>query len=228
MPLFLRDTEPLRGVWRIEESAAELLSMLSRRDCLHLPPSRVERRRQEWLAVRVLLKELLGGEEAMIAYRADGAPYLPGMGLHISISHTKGFAAVALSGQSPAGIDIECPGGRIQRVRSRFMSAEEEEMIDANHEEEHLLVCWCAKETLFKLIGQRGVDFRKHLHILPFDYGESGRITARESCTPRAATYRLGYMVNRYFAMSWSLVMTEVKRPLLLNSTIMVLLSLMR
>jgi phosphopantetheinyl transferase len=228
MALFLRYNDPLLGVWKIDESSDELLSRLSRRDEMRLPGVvRTEKRRQEWWAVRVLLKELLG-EETLIAYRPDGAPFLPEKDLYISISHTKGYAAVILHGQCPVGIDIECLSGRIHRVRSRFMSPEEEEMIDAAQASEHLLLCWCAKETLFKLMGQRAVDFRQHLHLSPFACHASGRIVATETRTPRRASYALDYMVSRYFAMTWSLDMTVVKRPLLLNSAIMVLLFLMR
>ncbi|MDR1555668.1 MAG: 4'-phosphopantetheinyl transferase superfamily protein [Tannerellaceae bacterium] len=204
MPLFLRDTEPLRGVWKIEESPDELLSRLDRRDD-YLPSlarMQTDKRKQEWLAARVLLKELLG-EELPVAYRPDGAPYLPESPLHISISHTRAYAAVAVNEAAPTGVDIEYLSDRILKVRSRFMNPEEEEMIDPAQEAEHLLLCWCAKETLFKLIGRRDVDFQRHLHLLPFPCGESGSLIARETRTPQAATYRLHYLRNRYFAMMW-------------------------
>jgi phosphopantetheinyl transferase len=204
MPLYLKQTEPLLGVWKIDESAGELLSLLSRRDA-YLPSlacMRTERRKQEWLAARVLLKELLG-EELLIAYRTDGAPYLAESKLHISISHTKSYAAVAVNESAPTGIDIEYPGKRILKVRSRFMNPEEEAMLDPSRGAEHLLICWCAKETLFKLIGRPDVDFRRHLHLSPFPCGESGSLTATESRTPQAASYLLHYLSNRYFAIVW-------------------------
>ena len=232
MPLFLLQREPpLRGVWKIEESSEELLRRLAGRGCLLLPAEiHTEKRRQEWLAARVLLKELTG-EATPIAYRDDGAPYLPEKNLHISISHTKGFAAVVVSDRCAVGIDIEYLSDRIRKVRDRFLRPEEEAMIDAGHETEHLLLCWCAKETLFKLPGQRGVDIREHLHVFPFACRASGEMIVAETCTPRAASYTLHYMINKYFAMTWSAVpldMTLVSRPLLLNSAIMVFSFLIR
>jgi phosphopantetheinyl transferase len=224
MPLFLQHTEPLWGVWKIEESSGELLQRLEQRESRLLPPGiRTERRQQERLAVRVLLKELLG-EETPIAYRANGAPFLPEKKLYLSITHTQGYAAVMLDEQHPVGIDMEYRSKRILKLRSRFMNPEEERMIQEEQAAEHLLVCWCAKETLFKLMGQREVDFRSHLHLHPFACKESGRLTATETRTSRRASYALDYIVNTYFAMTWSLDMTVVKRPLLLNSAIMVLL----
>ena len=47
------------------------------------------------------------GRETPVAYHPDGIPYLPDADLHISISHTKGYAAVLLDTQPRIGIDIE-------------------------------------------------------------------------------------------------------------------------
>ena len=62
MPVLFKYTEPLLGVWKIEESSEELLSMLEQ-SSEYLPflqQIKTEKRRQEWLASRVLLKELAG------------------------------------------------------------------------------------------------------------------------------------------------------------------------
>ena len=86
-----------------------------------------EGRKSEWLSVRVLLKELTGSEPDIL-YHDNGAPYLPESSLHISISHTKGFAAVLLSPNKPVGIDIEYRSERIHRIKSRFLSETEFEL----------------------------------------------------------------------------------------------------
>ena len=127
MPLLMKHTGPLWGIWKIEESSEVLLSLLRNRE-EYLPQLeliRTEQRRREWLACRVLLQELTGGP-VCVAYRPNGAPYLSGSSLHISISHTKGYAAVLLQNRPAAGIDIEYHSGRVSRIRSRFMNPEEE------------------------------------------------------------------------------------------------------
>lgn len=212
MPLILKHTEPLWGVWKIEEDSEALLSQLARADEYFpsLENLHTEKRKQEWLSVRVLLKELLG-EETPISYRTNGAPYLPEKEMHISISHTNGYAAVILNEHRPTGIDIERRSDRVLKVRSRFLSPEEDAYIDKEHTAEHLLICWCAKEALFKRMGQSEVDFREHLHISPFPYNESGSLTVTETRTPQAATYTLNYMfINIAFANAWFLVITVV------------------
>ena len=62
MPVLFKYTEPLLGVWKIEESSEELLSMLEQTSeyLPFLQQIKTEKRRQEWLASRVLLKELAG------------------------------------------------------------------------------------------------------------------------------------------------------------------------
>lgn len=152
-------------------------------------------------ASRMLLKELLG-EEARVDYHSTGAPFLACVPLYISISHTKDYVAVILD-KRPTGIDIEYRSDRILKIRSRFMNPEEEAGIDLEHEVEHLLIHWCAKETLFKIIGQEGVDFQKHLHVNPFPYLSSGTFKGRETRTEACREYELAYQVTPDYVLTW-------------------------
>lgn len=205
MPILLKYTKPLLGVWKIEESSGELLSLLEQ-SAEYLPflqRMRTEKRRREWLASRVLLKEL-AGQELSIAYHEDGAPYLPDSPFSISISHTDGFAAVQLQEQA-VGVDIEYRSNRVIKIRSRFMSPEEYASIDADHEAEHLLIYWCAKEALFKLIRQQDVDFIKHLHVEPFAYSPSGKIKVLETRTSEGRSFTLNYEVFPDYVLVYSI-----------------------
>lgn len=205
MPILLKYTKPLLGVWKIEESSGELLSLLEQ-SAEYLPflqRMRTEKRRREWLASRVLLKEL-AGQELSIAYHEDGAPYLPDSPFSISISHTDGFAAVQLQEQA-VGVDIEYRSNRVIKIRSRFMSPEEYASIDADHEAEHLLIYWCAKEALFKLIREQDVDFIKHLHVEPFAYSSSGEIKVLETRTSERRSFTLNYEVFPDYVLVYSI-----------------------
>ena len=170
MPIIFKTNSPMLGVWRMTECSDELLAMLGRREDYRPFLERVnaETRRREHLASRVLLARLLG-YEAQVGYRQDGAPFLFGSSLHISISHTRDYAAVIV-GEQPVGIDIEYRSDRVWKIRERFLSSEELAMLDPTNEVEQLLICWCVKEALFKLLGQQSVDFREHLRVIPFEY----------------------------------------------------------
>lgn len=207
MPLLFKHTEPLLGVWKIEESSDELLAMLDLQSeyLPFLQQIKTEKRRREWLASRVLLKEL-AGLELLIAYHEDGAPYLPDSSFSLSISHTNGYAAVLLQKHGPAGIDIEYQSGRVLKIRSRFMSSEEDGSVCSDeHEVEYLLIHWCAKEALYKMIRQRDVDFIEHLHITPFKYATSGDINVYETRTHLQQSYMLRYAVYPEFILVYNI-----------------------
>ena len=140
----------------------------------------------------------------LIAYHDDGAPYLPDSSLSLSISHTNGYAAVLLQEQGAAGIDIEYRSDRVLKIRSRFMSPEENASVGPDYETEHLLVHWCAKEALFKMIRQQDVDFIEHLHVEPFVYAGSGQIKVVETRTEDALSYTLRYEVRPDFILVYS------------------------
>ena len=203
MGLINKQTVPLLGVWRMEESVEELLTLLDRPEeqADFLRRVTAEGRRREHLASRVLLKQLMG-EEPLVAYRSSGAPFLVDQPLYVSITHTQGYAAAILS-PSPTGIDIEYRSDRVLRIRSRFMTQEEERGIDPAHEVEHLLIHWCAKETLFKLIDQEEVDFLTHLHVHPFPYADHGFFQVSECRTPQSQTFPLAYQVTSDYVLTW-------------------------
>ena len=79
------------AIWHITESAETLYAMLGmQRYDAALNAMHHEERRTEWLAVRVLLTEVLGRDKE-IAYHSTGRPYLTDGSFCISISHTKGY-----------------------------------------------------------------------------------------------------------------------------------------
>ena len=202
----MKHTGPLWGIWKIEESSEVLLSLLRNRE-EHLPQLeliRTEQRRREWLASRVLLQELTGGS-ALIAYHPNGAPYLSGSSLHISISHTKGYVSVILSDKVPVGIDIEQYGQRVHRVAHKYMREDESVRLYKEDATWSLLLHWSAKEVMFKCMDTDGVDFRQHLHIEHFLLQEQGDFTAHEYRTEQKRSFRIHYLLHPEFVMTWSI-----------------------
>lgn len=197
---------PPVGIWKMEETTEEMWSLLQHTAWYQLEFSRLkaEQRQKEWLATRLLLKEMLG-HEAIIHHHPNGAPFLSETEKkQISISHTKDFVAIMLTDVTHiAGIDIEYRSERVRKVRSRFLNAEEERFIDPAHETEHLLICWCAKETLYKIINRQEVDFCRHLHIQPFSYAEQGWLIAFNTCSESPKHVVLQYRVEKDFVITW-------------------------
>lgn len=205
MPLIKKNETPLWGVWKIEESSNELLSMLDNKNwySTFLQQHTMDGRKKEWLAVRVLLKTLLNKEER-IGYLEHGTPYLPDhSSLHISISHTKGYAAVIVSTDSSPGIDIEYLSDRVKKISSRFMNNLELAQIDNTQETIHLLLHWSGKETLFKAMQKEEVEFSKHLHIHPFLPEKTGTFQAHQTRSVKKTMYTIHYEITDGFVVTY-------------------------
>ena len=132
-----------------------------------------ERRRREYLTWRAIVRRELG-RDVRIAYDAVGAPVLVGRGEHLSVSHCDGRVAVCISARRCA-VDIEPVTRSFGRVRSRYMTSEEQALAD-----DPLLpaAVWCAKETLYKYAGRRELDLLRDLRITEADLA-AGRLAGR-------------------------------------------------
>ena len=116
MPLYrtYSEGEFLLGIWKSDETTEQLLASLEHKDWYREKLAVLsEKRKHEWLSVRVLLKALCG-EEKEIAYYSSGRPYLKDGSRYISISHTRGYVAVALHSSCEVGMDIEQYGTRVR------------------------------------------------------------------------------------------------------------------
>lgn len=195
------------AVWHVTETIEELLAMLPDEESIRTEAeSRFgsASRILEWTAVRVLLYDLLD-RQVPILYHDNGAPYLPEYEhLDISISHTRGYVAVALAEQGEIGIDIEQISAKVERVRNRFVR--DDEVADTL---EQLLLHWSAKETAFKILNRNKVDFLKHLRIEPFELQEEGDFILQEFKTNDEERMTIHYKLFPDFVLTYSLINTE-------------------
>lgn len=167
MPLIRKIETPteIMGIWRMSETLDDLLA------CYEVKPHerhnfeafRNDRRRKEWLTVRILLAELIGGE-ASIDYMESGKPFLRGSKLFVSITHTIGYVGVRL-GVQPVALDMEYMSNRVLRLIPRFVSEREMRYIAEDNKIVSALIVWSAKETLFKRFDISDVLFDRHLFV---------------------------------------------------------------
>ena len=214
MPNYVHHTYEGGGIaiWHITETADELYALLgTHRYDAQLAEKKNESRRAEWLAVRLLVKELFGSE-AEVAYHPTGRPYLKNSTTHISISHTKGFAAVAYHCYAPIGMDIEYLSSRVERISSRFTTQAEASYIDVHDEDArqmYHLINWSAKETLYKLFDSPSMaEFKEVFHIAPYTLSESGTLSTTISDTDSTSAeevVEVGYQVYPDFVCTWAM-----------------------
>ena len=194
------------AVWKMEESLDVLLLLLpgARRAFCEQELNRFvsERRKMEWLSVRVLLYSMLQ-EDKEIGYSPEGKPYLTDHSFFISISHTKGYVAVALSSLNSVGIDIEQYGQRVHRVSDRYIRPDEQ--VESYQEDLTwgLLLYWSAKETIFKRMENADADFRK-LRLAHFIPQVEGTFQVQELVTQQQKLYTVGYRIEPDFVLTWT------------------------
>ena len=208
MPKFAHHTFEGGGmaIWHITETADELYALLdtSRYDSA-LGTIHHEARRAEWLAVRVLVSEVLGDDKE-IAYHVSGKPYLIDGTWQLSISHTKDYAAIAYHRAHGVGIDVERISPRVQRIADRFTHPDEALYVDACGEQERmmlLLINWSAKETLYKCVEHPlAADFRNTFCINPYRMAQEGELVAVLS-GPERRVVRVCYRLFPDFVCTW-------------------------
>lgn len=165
-----------------------------------------ETRKLEYVATRVLLHELYG-KETSIGHHDSGKPFLPDANTHITISHTQGYIAIGICPSAEIGIDIEYRSDRVRRIQNRFLSKEEIDWCSSPTTEESvekLLLCWTAKETVYKVMNKEGVDFSRDITVHKFTPHQDEWFTASESGALTPKEHLLHYEINERFACTWT------------------------
>lgn len=192
-------------VLEINESADELFEKFDQIDFYSEEYNKIssEKRKREFLGVRLALKELLG-TNVMVSYDSNGKPCLQDNSYHISISHSGKWIAVMAHPTRVVGIDIECPSDKIQKMYTRFLNEKEQEELSQGKDLKQLQLAWSVKEALYKIIGKEAVDFAKQLHIFPFEVKTEGEINAKHVLTEKQ--YKLSYFQNEAYTLVYCLV----------------------
>lgn len=152
------------GVWHITEAEDFFLQLVSVQRTITHPHKRLQH-----LAGRYLLRMLFPAFPVPLILIADTKkPYLENDAFHFSLSHCGNYAAAIVSTKNRVGVDIEIPHNKIERVKHKFLSPEEEELMKNAHHDLHyaLTQAWSIKEALFKWYGLGSVDFKEDMQIL--------------------------------------------------------------
>lgn len=89
--------------------------------------------------------------EINIIHDNNGKPYLNSFDnkINISISHTHSAVAIRLSNINNVAVDMEYLSDKILKIRNKFISKEEADLIDIDNIIDTSLI-WTAKETAYK------------------------------------------------------------------------------
>ncbi|MDR0687833.1 MAG: 4'-phosphopantetheinyl transferase superfamily protein [Prevotellaceae bacterium] len=158
------------------------------------------KRMRERTAALQLLHHTLGVEDALHHY-PNGKPYLAADSHRISISHTRRCVAVALHPCREVGVDVEEISRSFAKVAPRYLSAGELAHCRAPVQ---LCVAWCAKETVYKLAGEEGVDFAKHILLNLLNVDEEGSLAALFAGKGKSSCFTVHYKVIGDIAVAYA------------------------
>lgn len=185
-------------IWEMTESTEEMQLQLSDTELQGLENKVSEKRKREFLGVRLALKELLGNGKT-IKYDANGKPFLADESFHIGVSHSGKWITVMVHSTRNCGIDIEIPTDKINKIYNRFLGETEQIELSNGQDVNQLQLAWSAKEALYKIIGAEAVDFAKQLRLFPFEVQQQGEILAEH--IPTTKKYTLQYFQHSAFIM---------------------------
>lgn len=186
------------GIWHIDETEEGLLFSYPQLQKFASGCSgyKSKSRRLEYLAVRALLLDMYGIAEDVFHHN-DGSPYLAD-GRRISVSHTKGVATVIVSRDMNVAIDIEYCSDRVRRVVSHFLRPDENAETT-----EALQLCWCAKETLYKLHKEDKLSFSEMRVVgMPDVFAMSGFFKIEN--LRRGSTTEIDYMISKDYILTYA------------------------
>ncbi len=132
------------------------------------------KRKVEWLGTRILLKNMLG-KYLKIQYDDKGNPYI-NHEKYISITHSGNYIGIIISKHQAVGIDTEFISDRILRTAQKFIPEDILQRITEKNALEKIYLHWCCKETLYKIKGGGGYDFKKDFILEFFQIQEKGEI----------------------------------------------------
>ena len=185
------DNQGAWALWYITETEQELFSVLQEQ-----PESAIihTSKRMEWLAGRMLLKQLT--EQLGVEYQGTfkdefGKPFLKNLPHHISMSHSFPYVAAQIDLHHEIGIDLEQPKAKLLTIAHRILAPGE--LNDAGTNMVKHCVYWCAKEAMYKVYGKKGLFFLDQLNIEPFTLENTGdiygKIKTKDSTRQLTMTY---------------------------------------
>jgi 4'-phosphopantetheinyl transferase len=154
-------------------------------------------KRLEWLAGRALIKSLVeqcGLEFHGLAKDEFGKPFLKEYSHPISLSHSYPYVAAQIDTKIEVGIDLEQPKSKLLNIAHRILSPTEFQ--DAGKDVIKHCIYWCAKESMYKSYGKRGLHFADHLLISPFELKRSGDLVGRIIANGTQRELELAYSVQ--------------------------------
>ena len=192
------------GFLETDVSTAEMLKSLNWKQTKinDFQKLRSEKKKKEWLGVRILLSEIFNEQSFDLKYNDQGKPFLSEPVYNISISHSGKFVCVLLNQEKELGVDIQVFKPNIEKGIGLFMSEKELEDCNGKLDAISLHVYWGAKEAIYKLIGLKQTNIKKDIYILPFEKRKEGKLQGKIS---DEKNIHLNYQITEDYVLVYTL-----------------------
>lgn len=192
------------GLWRMSESWQELKAMLDlpESEMLTLEDKKTDRRKQEWLACRILLQEMIYSEP-LISYDKNRKPHIKDSNKQLSMTHSGDYACVYVGDDKPVGVDLQQMKPSISKGSDYFLNDAEQLWADLD-DNVHLHLIWCAKEAAFKYAGDADLDLKKHIITNPFHSNQNGFIEVSIQKQQRNESLKVQYDAFDNYLLVWT------------------------
>lgn len=194
------------GLWHITENLDELVETIDLNDIdrSYLEKINHEKKKKEFLAGRIVLKELLQYyDQPYKGVIKDDIlkPYLVGLKHHVSISHSHDYATAVIHPEHKTAIDIELISNKLLPLAPKFLT--DEEAAFCQDDLRNITILWCAKETLYKIYHGRGLIFKENLFVKTFPIAEEGLIETEIHIGTYQWHYQMRYLVRDGYAITF-------------------------
>ena len=183
MPLYLKkelEEKTRIGVRQVKETEEELkaLSSVPSDELEEISFIRSESLRRQKLAVRALLDTMFE-DKVYLSHHDNGKPYIENCVTNISITHIEKYVAVILNDNEDVGIDIESLARDFSSVEKKALSEDEiDDLEEDDKRNGQLAIYWCAKEAIYKMLGQYDVNFAEQIEVEKFRPKKDGELEA--------------------------------------------------
>jgi phosphopantetheinyl transferase len=140
---------------------------------------RSEKKKKEWLGVRLLLGEIFKRQPFNLEYDDQGKPFLSDPFYNISISHSGKYVCVLVDQHKKVGVDIQVFKPNIEKGIALFMSEKELQDCLGNMDSKRLHVYWGAKEAIYKFYGLKKTNIKTDIYISPFEINATGSLEGK-------------------------------------------------
>lgn len=186
-------TKARLALWEMTEDVNDL----PRPEGVDLSGIHSDSRLKERLVTYALLHAMTSRNDIIINHLPSGQPVVDGY--KISLSHTRGWAAMILSEEAEAvGIDIEYYSDRVNKVAQRFIRPDEQSDSLA-----YRLINWSVKETVYKALSSEDLRFYE-MKLDAFKASTGGSVKVTDLKVSKELN--VSYVLNEAYVMTWTVL----------------------